>query len=66
MRLLEIAEAGLVEGCAPAKLPDLGHLAGKAPGVSSIDAAPKSLSRIQADLQAALARLGGTQSCRPR
>lgn len=66
VRLLDIAEAGLVEGCAPAKLPDLTHVAGKPPGVNPIDAAPESVSRAQADLLAALARLRTTPICPQR
>ena len=63
VHLLDIAEAGLSEGCAPARLPDLSRLTTRAPRVSPIDAAPDSVSRVQSELLTALTRLQSAPIC---
>jgi hypothetical protein len=49
--LVRVMEAGLVKGCAPAKLPSKAELAGKIGGVSVIDADPYSRAGTFAELE---------------
>jgi HEAT repeat protein len=61
-RLLEVAEMGLVEGCAPAALPTLdGPETG--PGVSAIDARPEDLTAVQRELAEALQEVASSAPC---
>ncbi len=49
--LVRVMEAGLVKGCAPAKLPSKAELAGKIGGVSAIDAEPNSRAAMFTELE---------------
>jgi hypothetical protein len=56
VKLLQIAEEGFIEGCAPARLPKLAE--GKTrPGVSAIDASRESLRKANDAMRAALEEL---------
>ena len=61
--LVRVLEAGLVRGCAPAKLPPLDALGGDAGKVSPIDASPSKRADLQLQLQHQLDQLRG-QACR--
>jgi len=62
-RLVRVMEAGLVRGCAPAKLPPVATLAGDAGRVSSVDADPSQRASAHRELER---RLDGLrpQACR--
>jgi hypothetical protein len=57
MRLLRLAEASSVEGCAPERLAALPFAIAKTPGVSALDADPRSLADANAVLVSALVDL---------
>jgi hypothetical protein len=61
--LVRVMEAGLVKGCAPAQLPSKTELAGKAGGVSTIDAEPNSYAAVFARLDQRLEGLR-VKACR--
>jgi hypothetical protein len=64
VRLLQIAEADLRFGCAPAALPNLA-MSGAKPAVSGLDASPSSLDQAHRALLDALAQLRrGAKRCR--
>ena len=61
--LVEIMEAGLVTGCAPAQLPQLSDLRGSSGEVSPIDASAAQLGTIHDALEKKLEKLRG-QACK--
>ncbi len=63
--LVRVMEAGLVKGCAPAKLPPKAELAGKVGGVSAIDADPDSRAARFAELDKRLDGLRGKACTKP-
>jgi len=62
-QLVRVMEAGLVRGCAPAKLPSMARLRGDAGQVSSVDAAPSKRADAHLELERQLDGLR-TQACR--
>jgi len=62
-RLVRVMEAGLVRGCAPAKLPPIATLRGDAGRVSSVDADPSQRAGAHRELERRLDGLG-PQACR--
>lgn len=63
VQLLRIAEAAMVEGCAPARVPKTFSLEEGGMGVSALDADREALSDTQRELEAALVRMEGPR-CR--
>jgi hypothetical protein len=62
VRLLDIAEAGWIDGCAPVAAPTLPAL-GAAPNVSPLDAKASTVNATQNALLAELARVGSSRVC---